>query len=1077
MKQYKLWNNIFGWLAFAVAAFTYFSTMEPTASFWDCPEFIACGYKLEVGHPPGAPFFMLIQKFFSLFAGNDVSQIAYWVNAWSAVASAFTILFLFWTITRLARKIVKPDVNGEYRLAQTIAIIGSGLVGALLYTFSDSFWYSAVEAEVYASSAVFTAVVLWAILKWEDEADSPYGNRWLILIAYLMGISIGVHLLNLLTIPVLVLVYYLKKYEVTKKGIAIAAAVSLIILGLVTFALAPGYLTVASWFELLFVNSFGMSFNSGFLAHALVVVAVLAWALYESYAEKSPLRIKISFIAAIVLSGIAFLGESIVAGVLVIVALSIFFYLKTVRAQVLNTIMLFLTVILIGASSYAIIIIRSNANTPLDENSPGTVFALKSYLSREQYGKNPLFYGPYFDAEVKRNIEGDHCVAAIDNQGDIWSKQEKENSGDKDKYVVTGKKQDYIYDDAFCTVFPRMYSNQGSHVSAYKDWSGFVGKQIQWNACGRMETRTVPTFSENLKFFFSYQVAYMYFRYFGWNFIGRQNDMQGYGEVDKGSVITGFKFIDNITSGNQDTLPPDQAENKGRNVYYLLPFLLGILGIIYQLRNGKEGKEVFWLTGILFFMTGLAIIVYLNQTPYQPRERDYAYGGSFYAFAIWIGMAVLWLTALLEKILKNKTISATIATLVCLLVPVQMASQNWDDHNRSLRYTCRDFGYNYLMSLAPNAIIFTNGDNDTFPLWYLQEVEGVRPDVRVCNLSYLQTDWYIDQMRREYYESKPLPISWKRYQYAQGTRDVAYVHPLAQFPSMDAKTAIQDYVLNPDLLNDGVAIFPTNKLTIPVNKDSILAMGIVKPEEADKILPEFTINLRNRLLKHELMIVEMLSQNNWKRPIYFAATVGDDYYMGMKDNFRLEGVAYRIVPVGEQGSGEKIDTELMYDNMVNKFRWGGDKNGGALRPDIYLDETNLRMCHTFRLMFNKLVDGLIAEGKRDKALKALDCCMTNLPISVVKADYTTSFLAAQYYELGQTAKGDVIMNAIADNCVKNIAWYAALTNPMMRASVSQDLYRELAILQSVLAQCNIAKRDELMSKYRPIFEKYSQAIQ
>jgi len=1067
MKQYKLWNNIFGWVAFAVAAFTYFSTMEPTASFWDCPEFIACGYKMEIGHPPGAPFFMLIQRFFSLFA-KDPAHIAICVNSWSAIASALTIMFLFWTITQLARKIVKPE-NGTYKASQIIAIIGSGLVGSLLYAFTDSFWFSAVEAEVYASSAVFTAVVFWAIFKWEEAADKPYGDRWLILIAYLMGLSIGVHLLNLLTIPAMVLVYYFKKFKVTPIGAIIAIGASFLILAFIEFSLVPGALTVASWFELLFINQFGMSFNTGFVFYAILLIIVLVWGIYETLTNKNPIRTKFAFILGIVLSGIPFLGESIVLGIIIIAGLiALFYFVKNIDTKILNTILLALTVLMIGYSSYAVVVIRSTANTPLDENSPGNVFALKSYLSREQYGESPLFYGQYYNGEVKRYIQGDNCIPVIKNQGNIWSQQEKANSTDKDKYVVSGQKQEYVYDDAFCTIFPRMYSNQPSHISAYKDWANIVGHEVTYNACGRDETITVPTFGENMKFFFDYQVVYMYGRYFMWNFSGRQNDMQGYGEVDKGSILTGFKAIDSQIAGDQNNLPPEQLENKGRNVYYMLPLLLGIIGMVYQLKKGKQGKEVFLITGVLFFMTGLAIVLYLNQTPYQPRERDYAYAGSFYAFAIWIGMGVLGVAALLQRVTKNKLITASLATIVCLIVPAQMASQNWNDHDRSGRYTCRDFAYDYLMSCAPNAIIFTNGDNDTFPLWYLQEVEGVRRDIRVCNLSYLQTDWYIDQMRRQAYESQPLPISWKRSQYVQGVRDMAYVYDLPQFKSMDIKAAIQDYVLNPQLLRDGVAAFPTSNLTVPINKDEIVKMGIVKPELKDSILPQLNIKLKDRVMKQELMILEMLSQNNWKRPIYFSVTVGDDYYMGMSDNFQLEGLAYRIVPMGHKGSGGIINTDLMFDNMVHKFRWGGIEN-----PKVYLDENNTRMCRTFRLMFYKLVDALIKENKKDKALQALDYCMKVIPQKTVRHDYTSSFLGAQYYQLGQTQKGDAIMSNIADNCTKNISWYASLTNPNMIASSKQDLGQNLGVLENVLAQCRVAGRKAILAKYMPILNRYA----
>lgn len=1065
MKQYKLLNNIFGWLAFAVAAFTYLSTMEPTASFWDCPEFITTAYRLEVGHPPGAPFFMLMGRFFTLFA-SDLQHVAVMVNTLSALASAFTILFLFWTITRLASKIVKPE-GESYSINQMIGILGAGMVGALAYTFSDSFWFSAVEGEVYASSSFFTAIVFWAILKWEEVSDKSHADRWLILIAYLMGLSIGVHLLNMLAIPAIVLVYYFKKFKVTRWGTVIALVVSFAILGFLMYGLVPGVMLVASWFELLFVNKFGMSFNSGFSIYCIILFSVLGWAIYETFVASNKTRAKVAFVLAVSLLGMPFVGEKIWLGIMIILGLIAFFYFyKKVEIRILNTIILVCASIAIGYSSYAIIVIRSSANPPMDQNSPDNVFALKSYLNREQYGDRPLLYGQYYNAEVKRNVQGDACVPVVDVKGDIWGPQEKMDSTEKDKYIVTGQKQDYVYDEKFCTIFPRMYSPQPNHISAYKEWAGIVGKQITYDACGQEQTYTIPTFGENIKFFIDYQVAFMYMRYFMWNFSGRQSDVQGNGEVDKGNFLTGIPFLDNLMVGDQSNLPPDQLNNKGRNVYYLLPLILGIAGMIYQLGKGRKGKEAFWLTGIMFFMTGLAIVLYLNQYPYQPRERDYAYSGSFYAFAIWIGFGVLWLISALEKVTKNNAIATALITLACIAVPIQMGAENWDDHDRSDRFTCRDFGYNYLMSLAPNAIIFTNGDNDTFPLWYLQEVEGVRTDVRVCNLSYLQTDWYIDQMRREAYKSEPLPISWKRYQYVQGTRDVAYVYDLPQFPAMRLDSAIQNFVLNPQFLQDGVAALPTHNVYVPVNKDEVVKMGIVKPELKDSILPRLNIKLKDRLYKHELMILEMLSQNNWKRPIYFSVTVGDDYYMGLGNNFRLEGLAYRIVPMKKDGG--MVDTDLMFDNMLHKFKWGGIDN-----PKVYLDENNLRMCRTFRLMFYRLVEALIKEGKKDKAMQALDYCQKVIPGKTITHDYTSSFLAAQYYELGNTTKGDQIMEDIAANCVKNINWYSSLSSPKMIASVRQDLTQNVAILEAVIGQCRIANRKAIVDKYMPIYERFA----
>lgn len=1068
MRKFRLWNNVFGWLAFAVAAFTYLSTMEPTASFWDCPEFIATACKLEVGHPPGAPFFMLLGHLFTLFA-SDVAHVAVMVNTLSALMSALTIMFLFWTITMLAEKVVSPDgADGEYSLKNGIAIIGAGLVGSLAYAFTDSFWFSAVEGEVYATSAMFTAVVFWAILKWEKVSDRAYADRWLLLIAYLMGLSVGVHLLNLLCIPAIVLVYYFKKFRVTKVGTCIALLVSFGVLGVIMYGIIPGVTLVASWFELLFVNGFGFGFNSGFVFYCLLLFASLVWAICLTYRGKRAGLAKFAFLLSVSLTGIPFIGESVVFGILVIIGLGIFLILyQKLDLKRLNTILLAMLMIVVGYSSYAVIVIRSTANPPMDQDSPDNVFALKSYLNREQYGDRPLFYGPYFNAEVKRHVEGDNLVPDIEEKGDIWSPQEKHNPNEPDRYIVSGKKQDYVYMDEFCTLFPRMYSSQpSSQVDAYKDWVKFKGHTITYDIAGQSQTAVVPTFGENLKFFFDYQVMYMYMRYFMWNFSGRQNDEQGYGEIDKGNVLTGIPFIDKMWEGSYDNLPDAMKDNKGRNVYYMLPLILGLLGFAFQLGRGKRGKETFALTGILFFMTGLAIVLYLNQTPYQPRERDYAYAGSFYAYAIWIGFGVLMLISMLNRVLKDKggVATAAVVTVACLLVPMQMASQNWDDHDRSIRYTCRDFGYDYLISCAPNAIIFTNGDNDTFPLWYLQEVEGVRRDVRVCNLSYLQTDWYIDQMRRQAYESDPLPISWKRYQYVQGTRDVVNVYNI--MPVMDAKTAIHDYLLNDQYLQDGTGNLPSKTLTIPVDIAKYRAENkFLTPK--DTILPYLTVKLNDRIFKHEEMILEMLSQNKWKRPIYFSVTVGNDYYMGMDNNFQLEGLAYRIVPM--QKPGGYVETDIMYDNMMHKFRWGNISN-----PHIYLDENNMRMCKTFRLMFYRLVDALVNEGKKDKALKALDYCMKVIPGYTVPHDYTSAYLAQEYYILGQNQKGDALMDEVAKGSVQGMNWFASLSNPSLRTAAREDIGTNLGELQTVLQICQQYKRTNMLKKYASTFNRFVQ---
>ena len=757
MKQFKLWNTLCGWVVFAIAAATYLLTMEPTASFWDCGEFISSAWKLDVGHPPGAPFFMLMGHFFSLFA-SDTAHVAMCVNALSALASAFTILFLFWTITALARKLVKPlptSPQGEEKNSRwaDLGILGAGTVGALAYTFSDTFWFSAVEGEVYASSSLFTAVVFWLILKWDEQADEEGSDKWLILIMYLMGLSIGVHLLNLLTIPAIGLVYYFRKYEFSWKGLIYALLASCAVLLVILYGIIPGVPTLIGWFELAFVNGLGCPFNTGLAVSIVLIVGILVWAIW--YTRKKEWRWA-------------------------------------------NTAAIMVAMILIGYSSYAALVIRSNADTPMDQNSPDNVFSLKYYLNREQYGDRPLFYGQTYNAPVELEIKGNMCIP-VENIGHAQYAPAPKVEGEKDHYVVTGHKTSYKFMPQFCMLFPRMYSSQGSHVQAYKEWANVKGKRVKYDYCGQTKTDYCPTFAENLRFFFRYQVNFMYWRYFMWNFVGRQNDLQSYGEITKGNWISGIPFIDNAMLGDQDLLPTELKENKGHNVYYFLPLLLGLIGIVWQVsKRDKDGKAEGWknftLTFLLFFLTGLAIVMYLNQTPYQPRERDYAYAGSFYAFCIWIGLGALalidWLQGLNQR-QGMKTAIAVCVSLVCLGVPALMASQNWDDHDRSQRYSCRDFGANYLKSCETQAILFSNGDNDTFPLWYNQEVEEVGTDIRVCNLSYLQTDWYISQMKRPYYESKALPISWEYKDFMPGTNEIARVdNRLGQPISVDVSILV-----------------------------------------------------------------------------------------------------------------------------------------------------------------------------------------------------------------------------------------------------------------------------------------------
>lgn len=1060
MKRYKLLNNVLGWVVFVIAAVTYILTLESTASFWDCGEFIASGYKLEVGHPPGNPIFMLTARFFANFASSP-SEVAYMVNLMSGLLSAATILLLFWTITRLAQKIVLREGETEetMSLGQMIAILGSGLVGALAYAWSDTFWFSAVEGEVYAYSSFCTALVFWLILKWESVADLPHANRYIILIAYIIGVSIAVHLLNLLCIPAIVLVYYYRKYKNTDlKGSLIALLVSFVLIVLLLYGLVPGFVEVAGWVELLFVNVFHLPFNSGVVFYFFLIVGVIAWAIYETYAQRSDKLIKISFLISIVLVGIPFIGDGYIIGIVLTAVLAYYLFTRKKLAVVaMNTILLSLFVIFIGYSSYALIVIRSTANTPMDQNSPEDIFSLGGYLNREQYGDRPLFYGQTFPAEIARDANG----TAISTKGKaIWKKKLKTSENESDRYIVTGYNEHYEYQPELNMLFPRMYSDKSEHISAYKEWTNFKGRPVQVRTSEGTKTVMKPTFAENLAFFLDYQLNYMYWRYFMWNFAGRQNDIQGHGEVQNGNWISGFNFIDKHIAGDQTNLPGDLKNNAGRNVFYMLPLLLGLIGLFYQAFSGKKGIESFWVTFFLFFMTGIAIVIYLNQTPYQPRERDYAYAGSFYAFAIWIGLGVAAVWRGLNYLLKTtdekpvSAITAAVAALLCLCVPLQMVSQTWDDHDRSGRYVCRDFGMNYLSSVDENGIIFTNGDNDTFPLWYVQEVEGYRTDVRVCNLSYLQTDWYIDQMKRPAYESAPLPISADESKYAYDVRSYNYViNRLAD--SITVSDGL-DYLYSDEDWTKDVPGYgklnhlPTNKLYIPVNADAAVASGTVAPELKDsivsRIVPDFT-NKRGFTMSEiaSLDIINTNAMQGWKRPVYFAVTVGSSYYLGLEDYFSRTGLAYQVVPL--KGVSNNIDTDKMYDNMVNKFRWGGIDKATPEHP-LYLDENVRRMCNTHRMMFGDLVVQLIAEGKTDKALTALDLIMEKIPGWQVTHDLTSVSLAQSYLDLGEKTKGEALLTEILDNSAGYLNWYKDLTSGQLR-SVGNDYQKHLYIVHTI----------------------------
>ena len=1121
MKQYRLVDNIFGWVAFIIAAFTYCSTIEPTASFWDCPEFITTAYKQEIGHPPGAPFFMLLGNFFTHFA-SDTTQVAKMVNTMSALLSAVCIMFLFWTITHLARRLVISDWK-ELTTSKLIAIEASGMVGALIYTFSDTFWFSAVEGEVYAFSSAFTAVVFWLILKWEDHADEPHSDRWLVLIAYMTGLSIGVHLLNLLCIPAIVLVYYYKKVpHANLKGSLLALFLSFLVVVAVLYGVVPGIITVGGWFELFFVNTLGCPFNTGEIVYIICLVASVIWGIYETCnaSEKNEKKQNIAFVLGFGMLGIPFYGYGWTAAITGIIVLVILWFvlgykrkqevvtgvdestgiakkkmqlLPLISARVKNTALLCMLMLMIGYSSYALIVIRSSANPPMDQNSPEDIFTLGSYLSRDQYGDRPLFYGQAYTSQVALEVDGNMCKPVMKEGAPVYQRKEKASADEKDSYFVVSHKNKYIY--AQNMLFPRMYSS--AHAQAYEDWMGGVeGTEIPYDRCGESMMVKMPSQFDNIRFFLSYQCNFMYWRYFMWNFAGRQNDIQGNGEPEHGNWITGFSFIDDSLYGDQSKLPDDLKENKGHNVFYCMPLILGLIGLFWQawytrkkkvMKNGKEeevllpiGIQQFWIVFFLFFMTGLAIVIYLNQTPMQPRERDYAYAGSFYAYAIWCGLGVLAIIDILKRKMKlSGTAVTAIVAVVTLLVPIQMASQTWDDHDRSNRYTCRDFGQNYLMSLQEkgNPIIFTNGDNDTFPLWYNQEVEGVGTDARVCNLSYLQTDWYIDQMMRPAYNSPSVPITWPRLDFCSGTNEYVSVEPEAKkqildFYKQDPENAKKQFGDEPFELknilknwvrskNPDMHFIPTDTLYVTIDKEAVKKSGMMMA--SDSIPDKMVISLagKSALYKGDLMMLEMLAQCNWTRPLYVALTVGEENYMNLGDNFVQEGLVNRITPFTTNKPGAKnFDTEKAYHNIMTRFKFGNLKQKG-----LYIDETTMRMCYTHRRLLGQTALQLIAEGKKQKAINILKKADVEIPTYNVPLDYLNGGIdmARGWLMTGQKAKGKEYVEAIWKNASQYLNYYLSLPNDLF-LQAEHDCIRQIMIMQSICEAAGMVS-PQLEQKY------------
>jgi hypothetical protein len=1122
MKNFKFYNLLTGWIVFLIAAVTYLLTMEPTTSFWDCGEFIATAYKLEVGHPPGAPMFMILGRFFTLFAGGNELMVAATMNALSALASAFTILFLFWSVTHLARKLFGN--SNSYNTGDLITILGAGAVGALAYTFSDTFWFSAVEAEVYATSSFLTAFVFWAMLKWENVADEPYADRWIVLIALFIGISIGFHLLNLLAMPALVFIYYFRKYTFSIKGFIAALGASVLLLALILEVVILGFPYFASRFELMFVNGMGLPFYSGVIFYMLLVFGLITFGMYRTHRKGKVLW---------------------------------------------NTVLVSLFVIMVGYSSYAIIVIRSVANTPLDESNPETIFLLNSYINREQYGDRPLFHGAYFNARP----------TAVENGKPTYYRE-------GDRYVPIIKDRKYVYAGEFEGFFPRIWSNQDRHSSEYMYWANLRESRlynVQTDANGQPVTgrmgevqfdknapKAPPTFAENMRFFFKYQVGYMYFRYFMWNFAGRQNDLQGHGELHKGNWLSGIKFIDEARLGPQENLPESVTQNRAFNRYYMIPLLFGLIGMVFHFKRRWDDA---WVVGLLFILTGLAIVVYLNQSPMQPRERDYAYAGSFYAFAIWIGLGAVAIIEYLRKKWRSAVIPAGVVLVSLVAVPGLMAVENWDDHDRSGRYTTRALARNYLNSCDENAIIFTNGDNDTFPLWYIQEVEGFRTDIRVVNLSYLTADWYIEQMLHKFYESEPLPLSMSKEQYWHGRRDYAYLvetsttlirqkykaneakhRDRAMQLYGDASALVESSLLPTSYPNDYKAFgelrnnmdpfrlysylraFNTDEVVgrIKIDRTALVAMmseleELIRIIDADHVplkdaidflatddqrfrdnryflparkfvIPVDTANLsatvktetvksalvdevRFRLptdviYKNAIAQLDMIANNNWERPIYFSNTISADNFLGLEKAFVQEGLAYRLAPVHVEDpvSIGLVDTELMYKRMVEEFEWGR-----LNEPDVFMDENNLRMTIKYRYTFATLAQALVREGDNEKAIEVLDYCMEHMPHEQIPFNFSVVPLIQSYYAAGAVDKALEISDKLEEVTEKELAYYSAVIRakpskaPKMQNDFLQSI-RDLNTLGSMAmgyGETEVSRRlQEKVETYVPVFEQY-----
>lgn len=1030
MNNFKRANTIFGWVTFLIAITVYILTLEKSVSLWDCGEFISASYRLQVVHPPGAPLFLMLGRLFAVFATPGTAEVAIAVNMLSATFSAATVMFTFWITSHFAKKILGVDINAnKLELGDAIAVLGSGLVAALAVTFMDTFWFSAVEAEVYAGSSCFMALAFWAILRWERVKEEATSDRWIVFIAYVIGLGIGLHLLNLLVVPAVILYYFVNKYSPSRKNIVIASLIGLGSIALLQWGIIPKTPAIAAVFDRMFVNGFGLPFNSGVLFFMLLVGIAVAYGLFYTHKNKKPIA---------------------------------------------NLVILCFTFIMLGFSSYAMVVIRSSAEPAIDMNDPEDAESLLSYINREQYGERPLVYGQYWNARLVDIEEGRM----------LYRKGETE-------YEEVGRKPSYVFDDNYSTIFPRMADNT-EKSEYYPIWCGMedmfyrvndLKRKVQADPSNRelqeqlaLAEMTKPKFKNNLQFFWDYQIKWMYWRYFMWNFVGRQNDFQNVtGNVLQGNWLSGVTPLDNMRLGPQDSLPASVSHNKARNTYFFLPFILGLLGILVQY---KRRKMDFATVMVMFVFTGLLIIVYLNQPPLEPRERDYTFAGSFQTFCIWIGLSVIFIVDLLKNKVSRTTAAVGATVIALLAAPVLMGWQNWDDHNRSGRELGLSFAKNYLNSCEENAILFTNGDNDTYPLWYAQNVEGVRTDVRVINLSLLPTEWYSSALRRKVFDSEALPLSIPGEKLVTGKRDYLRFYDNKKFPQNKyyPLSQVLEYISSDDQgkkqttqQGDLINYFPVKNFSVKVDKEAVQASGIVPEKDFDKIVDELRWNIgRNGLSKGDIVVLDIIATNaatGWKRPIYWTTTTGSSVYLNLDGYLRNNGLTYQLLPVQANRRMRGMDDmDMLYDRLMNVYEWGGMEKG-----ELFLDDKAQLVPKNLRSMFVQMADFYSNTGKLDSAVNLLDRCFEAMPESVLPMNLRLKAASADvYYKAGKTEVADRLLDEVGTEAADLTRYYAKFKKKGMQ-SVEGERRENLDVLKNIAPMAKKYNRSDLQKKFEALY--------